>query len=310
MTVTRIDRIGQPSCSALSAVSIGFDIGGWSARAAPYYGNADQIQIESLVCMKNWTLDGLIHWIAESYQNHARGDRIPMGLAVPGVVQEDVVLRSVNVPWLEGAVLSDLVASKIGRRPLVMTDASAATWGEYLTTDPRPRSFAHLRLGTGVGCGLVVEGKPVPTDPMRRTHWPMLIVDHSPEAALCPCGLRGCLEIFAGGKALEDKLTALGVRNMWRMEKIRDHAKAAAAQDILKQAADAVCVAIENLVKQYHVDYVALGGGVCDGLPQLVVMIQEVAGRLELPVTVRKGRLGGHAGVFGAAVLAKEESRG
>jgi predicted NBD/HSP70 family sugar kinase len=91
-----------------------------------------------------------------------------------------------------------------------MTDADAATWGEYSACTSRPGAFVHLRVGTGVACGIVVDDRLQPTDADRTTHWKVLVVDDHPDAIACPCGLRGCLETIASGPALEAQARKMG----------------------------------------------------------------------------------------------------
>jgi len=185
-----------------------------------------------------------------------------------------------------------------------MTDAEAATWGEYVDFGSPATSFAHLRLGTGVACGVVVDGRLIPTDPQRRTHWPVLVVDERADAPLCPCGLRGCLEGFAGGDSIMRQARDMGFRDLSEFEH-GVHSNYEAAVRIMDQAAIGVCRAIGNLAVKFAVTNVVLGGGILAALPSLFLRVQQALAKSASPgVCIRMSRLGDDAGIIGAARFA------
>jgi predicted NBD/HSP70 family sugar kinase len=136
-----------------------------------------------------------------------------MGIAVPATLNDNRtrVVRCVNLPFLEDVPLADLVHEQLNVMPILVTDAEAAAWAEYHALDSRPRSFAHLRLGTGVACGIVRDGRLIRLDLNRTHHLEALCVDESASALHCPCGLRGCLETIASGPAIIRAVSIAGL---------------------------------------------------------------------------------------------------
>ncbi len=148
-----------------------------------------------------------------------------VGLALPGILDPNRrrLVRSVNLPFLQDRAIGDELAERTGYPVQLVTDAEAATWAEYaaytsskLTNPersrglkPAARCFVHLRIGTGIGCGLVVNGDVQRLDVNRSGHLDVLIIDHGADAPPCPCGKRGCLETVASGRVLHQRTLKL-----------------------------------------------------------------------------------------------------
>lgn len=233
-----------------------------------------------------------------------------MGLALPATLDERrcSVVRCVNVPALEGRAVADEVSRASGLECTLMTDMEAATWAEYLRCGLRPGRFLHLRIGTGVGVGIVNNGRPQRLDAQRTTHLPTLVVEHGLDARFCRCGLRGCLETYCSGTALSEGMRTAGVGACVDDLRVAHDRGDEAAVAIVASAADALATALRNLTTSLYPDVINVGGGVIERLPTL---IEQACLRYEqwaMPTgraTFEPGRLGGEAGVIGAALLAQ-----
>ncbi len=298
--------------------TIGIDVGGTTIRAGAI-GLDGKIHGETRAATPR---DGgaLVDWITSAIRQiraESAGDMLSgVGLALPGVVDAERgrLVRSVNLPFLQGRAIREEMSGSTGLPFMVMTDADAATWGEYCRRTPRPKAFVHLRLGTGVACGIVLGDRIQPTDPGRTTHWEVLVVNRGPNAAPCPCGLRGCLETIASGPAIERRASAAGcdggldgLQKAWRRSE-------SAARKIVNEASRGVAAAISNLKSQISNDMVVcLGGGVLGALPCLYEGVVELAGANFVnqgSVSIHLGKLGDDAGVIGAGLLAAVVSPG
>jgi len=310
--------------------TIGIDVGGTQIRVAAVDPDGRILSPRRAPTPRSG--DELLDWIALALRRIRSesecGPASAVGLALPGIVDRERgrLVRSVNLPFLESRPIREELANRIGLSISLMTDADAATWGEYSACTPRPGAFVHLRLGTGVACGIVVDGRLQSTGIVRRTHWEVLVVDDGPEAAPCPCGLRGCLETIASGPALERQAATMayedglaGLQSAWgRCEP--------AARVIVDRVADALVSGICNLKSQIQdcllpsgrgsegTDplrvLVCLGGGVITALPCLVhqtaIRLRSRDDDFTRRVTVHPSRLGDDAGVIGAAMLARD----
>ncbi|HMO09954.1 MAG TPA: ROK family glucokinase [Actinotalea sp.] len=127
-----------------------------------------------------------------------------IGLAAPGFVSSDqaTVLMCPNLPWREHP-LRDVVVRGLGTDvPVVVeNDANAAGWAEFRFGVGRDvDDMLLLTVGTGLGGALVVGGRLV-----RGAYGVAAEVGHMrvvPDGHLCGCGLHGCWEQYASGRAL------------------------------------------------------------------------------------------------------------
>ena len=299
-------------------VAIGIDVGGTWTRVGAVDATGRVLALRRVPTPSGEAARGLISQLARIVvevcdEANVRGHgRAAIGLAVPGVVgrENGVVLRSVNLPALEDPRFVSEFANRTGMHPTLVTDADAATWGEYTCRTPRSDRFIHLRLGTGIACGVVVDGtlQPIATD--RKTHWEALVVDKSAEAAPCPCGLRGCLETIASWSALARAAEAAslsdGIAGLRRTHSDGDDR----AIRVIRHAAAAIALALENLCERFRPETISMGGGVVDALPALVDEVaacrrdRPSAGDASAAPKIETARLGDSAGVIGAAMLA------
>ena len=291
-------------------IAIGIDVGGTKARTAAVDGAGRVVgrrdrPIDHATMLEAF-LAGLVDDVADVGRQFSAGvgREPPVSIALPGPLdrRRGCVVRSINLPFLEAVPIVDWLGERLGRRPVLVNDGEAATWGEYATRTQRPRHFVHLRLGTGVACGVVAQGELLRLDADRGTHVEWLIVEDGPTALDCRCGLRGCLESLASGAALARRATELGfsdgVSGLLRAAREGDGPANAA----LDRAAAGTARAVASLSGRFDPSSVALGGGVVIHVPELY---ERVAAQLQgTPVRAEAAVLGEDAGVIGAALLA------
>jgi predicted NBD/HSP70 family sugar kinase len=240
-----------------------------------------------------------------------------VGLAVPGTLDppRHTVVRSINLRFLEGRRLGEELGQRIGRSVILLTDAEASTWGEFRIREQQPESFVHLRLGSGVACGIVLGGELQRLDAGRTGHLDVLVISDRPDAPQCRCGRRGCLEAIASGTALAERASMLGITNGIAGLQTAWERGDEAARRIVHEAAAGVVAASRKLAECYRADVICVGGGVVSHLPSLM---QEVMDRCPSSRTspgeqcrwsVVPARLGDDAGVIGAALLSMQHDR-
>jgi glucokinase len=126
-----------------------------------------------------------------------------VGIAVPGYVSLDhrTVSYAANLE-LENTLLAELVEARLPVRALVINDANAALWAEYRFGAARSvQDVAMVTVGTGIGGGLLVNGKLVAGAHGWAGEIGHMVVD--PGGRACGCGSRGCLDRYASGSVLE-----------------------------------------------------------------------------------------------------------
>src|SRR5262245_45012484 len=127
-----------------------------------------------------------------------------VGLGSPGTMDlsRGMLLEPPNLPGWYQLPIRDLLAQQLGKRTVLQNDANAAAYGEYWAGAGRnSRSLVMFTLGTGVGCGIVEEGKIIEG---RHSHGAECghIIIQMENARQCSCGGYGHLEAYASATAL------------------------------------------------------------------------------------------------------------
>ena len=137
-----------------------------------------------------------IQAIASEHQPEA------VGVGCAGFVTHDgVVVQSPNIDSLRNYPLRQVLEEKLGCSVIVENDAAAAAWAEAKAGAGKGVSnMAFVGFGTGIGGALVIDGKLV-----RGAHGFGSEPGHltvMPDGLECPCGRKGCWELYASGSAL------------------------------------------------------------------------------------------------------------
>jgi len=160
-------------------------------------------------------------------------------------------------------------------------------------------------LGTGVGGGLVIDGR-VRAGPQHIAgEWGHHAID--PAGPACYCGQRGCVETLLSGPALEAAYRAAGGAPASAAEiAARAAAGEATAAAVMERYLDCFGRALANLIDILDPDVVVLGGGLSN-LDVLYTQGRDAVARYvfndELTTPIVPNRLGDSAGVIGAALL-------
>ena len=242
----------------------------------------------------------------ESVSGLARPERL--GIGTPGAVEPGSgMLKNSNSTCLNGQPLRDDLEAALGCEVTMANDANCfalaeARWGAAAGADV----VLGLILGTGVGGGVVIGGRPLQGLHGIAGEW-----GHNPlcgESHPCYCGRVGCVETVIAGPSLERFYRELGGETVLLPEIAR---RAAAGEDLAtatltrlrKKFAEAIAAVINIL----DPDVIVIGGGV--GNLALLYEAETHAEVLrhvfnkELRTRFLAPLLGDSAGVFGAALL-------
>lgn len=295
--------------SSDSVAALGIDVGGTWVRAALVATTGEVLCSRRRSTPEVGDAAGFIHALAHLVRDvlhDGPGTACrAVGLALPGLLDADRVRRCVNIPCLEGTEPGLALAAAIGRPVAILTDADAAALGEWRAgASGVARRFVHLRLGTGIACSLIDAGRPVAIQPGRTRHLDVLVVDESPAAVSCPCGLRGCLESTAGGRALDQRAKASGFPDGLPELQSACAAGNATAGAIIADAAEAVVRALQRIAAVLSPEVIRLGGGVPLHAPALRERIEVLAAKAVIGPAIERAVLNDDAGVLGAALYA------
>lgn len=187
----------------------GIDVGGTSAKIGFFSADGNLLDKWEIPTGLDKGGEESLRDIADALCGHlsAKGlaldDLIGVGLAVPGPVLEDgSVCDFANLSWGNINVRDTLSSMLEGVHVAVGNDAAVAALGELWSGAGRGyRSIVMVTLGTGVGGGVVVDGKIVSGAHGAGGEIGHILVNPD-ETAVCGCGKKGCLEQYASATGL------------------------------------------------------------------------------------------------------------
>ena len=126
-------------------------------------------------------------------------DIVGIGCGAPnGNYYTGCIVDAPNLPWKGVVPLAKLITERMGLKCTVTNDANAAAQGEMIYGSARGmKNFIVITLGTGVGAGVVIDGKVLYGHDGFAGELGHCKVDYSGNGRLCGCGQRGCLEAYA-----------------------------------------------------------------------------------------------------------------
>jgi len=205
------------------------------------------------------------------------------------------ITQSPNLPQWEGVPLGRELGCE------VLNDANGALLGEAWMGGLRGTNAAILlTLGTGVGGGLLLDGRL--WSGATGCAGELGHVAVRPDGPRCGCGSSGCLEVYASGTAVAKAAGTPDAKEAERRARAGD-AKAKAAFDT---AADALGVVLAGLVNAFNPEAIALGGGMAGAFELLAPRIEAAIAARAFKLA-REGlllvpaKLGNDAGLLGAA---------
>ena len=263
--------------------SVGLDIGGTKVLGV-VLDRAAEVRATLRVPTERGT-DGVVRSSAAVVEQLcatvglAAADLTGVGAGVPGLVDPETgeVTHAVNLGIHErGVLLAPLLSASLGGVPVcVDNDANVAALGAARVLDLRG-DLAFLALGTGVAAGLLLGGEP--RRGARGGAGEIGHLPYDPAGPACPCGQRGCLELYASGSALD---ATWPLRNGGPAA-AEVFAAAADGDETARRVRDdfaaAVGAAVRSLVLTCDVDHVVLGGGVAEiGTPLLDAVTEQLS---------------------------------
>jgi glucokinase len=301
-------------------LALGIDVGGTNLRLGVFDGlhlikeTRHQANF-SAICKQNtpneaWQkiLQVLAEAISMCLAEHA--DIHAIGIGFPGFIdpQTHTIAQSPNLPGLKNFNLAADLSQVLGKKVIVENDANAAAYGEYCLAGKPPEGLIYLGLGTGVGGGLIVNGKT-----FVGFHGCAMEVGHiivEPNGRLCGCGNLGCMETYASATGVSKRYFELTQQQKSAAE-IAALADAGDEHAILayQDAASALAQALASILKVVDVQNVVIGGGMSQSwhLMQNVFnarlesdLIPVLRGKVQVKISTANDT----AGMLGAAMLA------
>ena len=248
-----------------------------------------------------------------------------VSVAVPGTIDVDrgIVVKAPNLPALDGFQLTTALQRELKLPAILENDANAAAVGEMWQGAARDRrTIVCLTLGTGVGGGIILDGKLWRGADGAAAEIGHMSVD--PFGGVdCTCGSQGCLEVYASATAIVRLAREFGVKcpesflnneSQLTAEKIYEAGVKGdpLAVEVFRRLGLYLGVGIANLVNIVDPEIIVIGGGVANAWPLFEKdmrqqIIERSFSRLAAQVSIAQAECGDDAGLLGAARLAFDQ---
>lgn len=312
--------------------TIGIDLGGTNIAAAVVNENYELIGKGKRKTYAERGVEAILDDMAaaatEAVQNAglAMTDIASVGIGCPGSVNPytGVIATSNNLPFANLPMREEL-SRRLGNLPIYLdNDANAAAYGEMIAGAGKgTKDFIAVTLGTGVGGGVVVDGKMVVGANCAggEVGHTVMIMNGEP----CTCGRKGCFEAYASATALirqtKAAMEAHPESKMWELTKGEinntsgltsfDGMRAGdpVATAVVEQYCEYVACGVTNLINIFQPEILCIGGGVSKEKEYLLGPVRKYVEHFRYSknaprqTEIKTAELGNDAGIIGAAFL-------
>ncbi len=304
--------------------AIGLDLGGTYIK----YGLVDQTGriIKKGVLPTNaekGSRDAVIEQINLAISDVLTDDIEGIGIGTPGVVDNDGrVFESPNLPDWHNFNLMEIFEKRFNKKVVVENDANSIAWGEYLFGAGKgTKTIVCLTLGTGLGGGVVINGKL-----LRGSIYSAAELGHMPvnyRGRRCGCGSQGCIEAYVG----RDYIVRSAIRKIKKgnksilSEMVKDFSDITPkliseayqkgdklAEQVWIEMATALGAFLAGIVNLLNPDRIILAGGIAQAGEILFSIVRKTINEramkvLSKTVEVVPAGLGNDAGIISGAAL-------
>ncbi len=309
--------------------SVGADLGGTNLRIAAVDESGKIFEKISLATRAQQGRDTVVRYLcrairALTQKQEGAGSFAGIGIGIPGIIylKTGTVRQSPNLPGWENFPVRDEIESLLGVRVFLENDANVAALGEkWIGLARDVNSLCMRTLGTGVGGGVVLDGKIWHGFLGMAGELGHIVV--SENGVACPCGGHGCLETEASASAIvrkgeeavaagrspalaeaRSKAAKLTARMIYETAKAGDSASKA----IFESVGRYLGIGIAGLTNALNLPLYVIGGGAAESWDLFAPAMMEEARKRsfifrEGSTRIEKATLKGDAGLCGAAYL-------
>jgi glucokinase len=318
--------------ATMESFCIGVDLGGTNLRIAAVTPGGERLDSVSLptrlAAGPHAVLDDMTSAIGQIVERQGARDLLGIGVGSPGPLELPlgVLHHPPNLPGFDGLNLRAELERRLHHPVHVDSDGNLAAYGECVLGAGRAcglQSLCMYTLGTGVGSGVILDGRiwhGMQGAAGESGHGPIL-----PDGVPCPCGARGCLEMYASATAIVRRahelgidppthaaLTALAVAQLAIAGDPR-------ALQIFDEVGRALGLSLAHLVNALDLPLYVIGGGAAAAWPLFAprmfstVRAMSYVYRMSMPADpgifqsgrthIAPAQLGSDAGILGAALL-------
>lgn len=314
-------------------IALGIDIGGTSIKGGAVNSEGKVLDSFRMDVIKNEpqaiTVQKIVEMVNDfiKVKGYKREEIVGVGCGVPGVIDSTngVVTFSGNLKW-ENLPLMKMLEEGIGLPVKITNDANAAALAEAkFGSGNKYKSFLMLTLGTGIGSGIVVDGKLYEGNLGKGAEFghSLLVMDGRP----CVCGRKGCLEAYASATALKKDAQEMMAKHqdslMWKLY-VENHGLSAKtpfqaarmgdkyAEELINNYVKYLSEGLLNYFNTFRPEAVILSGGIAEEGEYLISKIRQYCEardyglKMAPKVEIVKSKVGYDSGKIGAAALFME----
>ncbi|MBQ7363967.1 MAG: ROK family protein [Clostridia bacterium] len=310
---------------------LGIDLGGTNIAAGIVDENYNILKKGSVPTLASRPIDEVMTDMANLCKNLLAEMNLTVddveyaGIASPGTCNSETgVVEFSNNIVMYNYPIADVLKAKLGvKKVYIDNDANAAALAEALAGAAKGASSAiMITLGTGVGGGIVVDGKIYSGFNHAGAELGHIVIEKG--GRQCTCGRRGCFETYSSATGLinmtKEKMEKNPDSLMWKLSeaagkvsgKTAFQAKRqgdAAGAEVVDEYIEYLALGLTNIVNIFQPEVLCIGGGICNEGEYLMAPIREIVAKENFAhnspnqTVIKRAALGNDAGILGAAVL-------
>ena len=294
-------------------MKIGVDLGGSHIGIGLVDENGKIIQKQEKYFEKNMDIKRTIEeFITENVMQMALVNDIEnVGIAIPGTVSENKVIKAVNL-GLEDYNLSEQLENILHIKVKLKNDAKCAALAEQKYGELQDyKNSIFLCIGTGVGGAAIYNGKLLEPYGVPGFEFSHTIIQKNGQ--LCNCGKRGCFETYASIKRFKEKISKEYNLNTIDGEIIRDFIKNNQNDSRLKYMInnyiDDLSIGISNLINIFEPEAICIGGSFAEYKEifyepfKKALLQQNLLFNKRDDIIIKLAKLKNDAGIIGATLV-------
>lgn len=254
-----------------------------------------------------------------------------IGIGTPGIADNanGTIVYSNNLGF-DNVPMAEYIHKYIDKPVYIENDANAAAYGEFVAGAAKnSRNAVCITLGTGVGGGIIIDGKIYSGSNMVGAELGHTVLElNGPQ---CTCGRKGCFEVYSSATGLirmsKEAMDADKNSIMWKLAAEKNGKVTArtsfdamragdkSAKEVVDKYITYLAAGITNIINIFQPDVLCIGGGVCNEGDPLLLPVKEIVKKEVYTRTLAKNteiviaKLGNDAGIIGAAFLGNAVSK-
>lgn len=323
---------GQINCQTKDSgkIVLAADLGGTNLRMATINNQGEILYRIKRTTPKTNKTEQIVQAIVELTEecriaSRKQGNVAAIAIAVPGTVdvKKGIIMTAPNLLALGGIRLATILEKELDLACILENDANAAAIGEnWIGASKGFQSSICITLGTGVGGGIIIDGKV-----LRGVDGTAGEIGHicvEPDGVVCGCGSRGCVEQYSSATAIvrisNELISQYPKSNLIRNSVVDSLGIYKAAKkgdelalEVFRQQGFYLGIALAGLINVLNPEAIIIGGGVAAAwdlfIPHTIEQIHKRAYREPANrAKIIPARLGDDAGILGVARLAFENT--